>query len=195
MEFGRYNRNTTVPWPDNYYMETNPLRREELLKARLEEDDSEENQIRYQLWQSRYNGPGKKKAGADYYMRALLSMGAFVEKKSSFLGKKTYQKGVRMLRDTFCLDLLKEKPQYAYLWRDEFVHLWSIYIEACRDDRNYSSIMLGVGRMSQGSLVSKIKHDIHQKSVILPEELGLSEELIQFRQAAREAFSYYYPGA
>lgn len=187
-EFNNSFRNSQFTWPDNYYMETDAKKREGLLKAQLETDHSEENQVRYQIWTKRYTIPKKGVTGADYYMRMLIHMELLYEKKNSFFGKKSYQKGLAEIRDVFCLDLLKEKPELANLWKEEFVHLWTLYISSCKDDNNYNGILLGLGKMSKDRLESKIKNDVEHKAVVIPEELGLAEELTLFRQAAWEAY-------
>ena len=182
-----------LPWPDNYYTEMKPAKREMALKARLETEDSEENRIRYRLWERRYTLPGKGMTGADYYMKTVMVMGHLCENKNAFFGKRAYKKGIKELRHTFCLDLLKEKPQYADLWRKEFQNFWMLYIKCCTEDRNYSGIVMGMGQMSDDRLASKIYNDLHQKAEVIPEKLGLSEELTQFRQAAWEAYYRYFP--
>ena len=185
--------NKVFSWPDNYYFEIKPANREKALKARIETEDSEENRIRYQLWEKRYTLPGKGVTGADYYMKVVMGMGPLCESRNSFFGKKAYRKGMQEIRNTFCLDLLKEKPQYADLWRKEFQNFWVLYMKSCIEDRNYSGIVMGMGQMSEDRLSSKLYNDIQQKTEVFPEKLGLAEELAQFRQAAWEIYYRYYP--
>ena len=187
-KFDRTIRDNTFAWPEDYYLETDAKKREALLKAQLEKDNSEANQIRFLLWKKRYTIPGKGITGADYYMRMLLNLEIICERKKSFFGKKRFQKGIEEIRDVFCLDQLKEKPELADLWEKEFVNLWRLYITCCKEDSNYGGIILGVGRMSDNRLAGKIENDIEMKTGTIPEELGLSEELTQFRQAAWEAY-------
>ena len=192
LESNGIRRRRTLTWPDDYYGETDPEKRHELLKEQLSINDSEENRIRHKLFEKRYITPEKGITGTDYYMKVLMSMEKTAQLKKSFLGKKAYWKGLQEIRDIFCLDLLKEKPAWAGLWEEEFFHLWCLYIETCRDDNNYAGLLLGTGRMSKDRLIDKLKADIHHKSTELPESLGLSEELLSFRTAASEAFYSYY---
>jgi len=192
----RFNRNAREPsliWPDNYYLETNAKVREDILKSQLEKDPSKENLLRYQLWKKRYTLPGKGITGVDYYMKLVLSMELTAEKRNSLFGKKSFRKELGQIRDIFCLDQLKEFPDYAHLWKDEFLNFWSLYIEVCREDKNYTGELLGLGRISGERLTNKLKNDMEQKAVILPEKLGLSDDLSLFGEAAREAFCYYFP--
>lgn len=193
LELNRMARNRDLDWPDNYYLETDAKKRGELIKNQLEGDESEENRIRYRLWEKRYTIPKKGITGVDYFMKMALTMEKIAELKDSFLGKKAYRKGLLEIRDTFCLDLLKEKPAYAGLWKEEFINLWSLYIEICKDDKNYTSILLGTGRMSKERVIEKLKGDLYRKTVLLPEALDLEEELAPYRQAGSEAFYYYFP--
>ena len=192
LESREIRKNRVFTWPDDYYWETDPKKREEMLKDRLKEEDSEENQIRSRLFEKRYVTPGKGIRGTDYFMKILMTMEKIAEMKDSFFGKKSFQKGIREIRDTFCLDLLKEKPDYANLWEEEFINLWCLYIELCRDDNNYAGLLLGTGRMSKERLINKLEADLYHKSTELPEKMGLSEEMLPFRNAASEAFYRYY---
>ena len=187
--------NESVSWPDDYYLETSAEKRKAILEAQLASDDSEDNRIRYQLWEKRYTSPKKGFTGADYFMKTIITMETITDDHSIFFRKKRTEKEIRTIRDTFCLDLLKEKAEYSYIWKEEFLHLWRLYIEACKDDRNYSGLIMGTGKMSEKRLVSKLTNDIYQKSVLLPEKLHLSEELSEFREAAREAVRLYLPAA
>ena len=193
LEFNRMVRSQELSWPDNYYSETDGKKRGELIKAQLEKDDSEENRIRFRLWEKRYTSPKKGLTGVDYFLKMALTMEKIADLKDSFLGKKSFRKGVLEIRDLFCLDLLKEKQEYAGLWKDEFLNLWSLYIEVCKDDKNYTSILLGTGRMSKERIIGKLKGDIYHKTVLMPEALGLAEELTPYREAGSEAFYYYFP--
>ena len=185
-------KNQVLAWPDDYYWETDAKKREEMLKGRLIVEDSEENRIRSRLFEKRYVTPGKGIQGTDYFMKIIMTMEKIAESKDSFFGKKSFQKGIREIRDTFCLDLLQDKPEYSELWKEEFVNLWSLYIEVCRDDNNYAGLLLGTGRMSKGRLIEKLEADIYHKSTELPEQLGLAREMAPFREAASEAFYRYY---
>ena len=179
-------------WPENYYLETDAKKRKELLNTQLESDPTEENQLRQRLWEKRYTLPGKGMTGADYFMRVVLTMELVAEKSKSLFGKKTFREGIQEIRDVFCLNLLKENPDYSYVWKEEFVNFWSLYIEACKGDKNYTGLFMGLGHMSDENLRNKLKNDIGHKAVELPEKLGLSQELTPFREAGREAFSYYF---
>ena len=46
-------KNQVFAWPDDYYWETDAKKREEMLKGRLIEEDSEENRIRSRLFEKR----------------------------------------------------------------------------------------------------------------------------------------------
>lgn len=187
-----FNKDMALAWPDNYYSETKPAVREKLIKAQLEKDNSKENQLRYRLWEKRYTLPKKGMTGADYYMRVVMGMEFLCEQKSSLFGKRTVKKGIQEIRDTFCLDLLKDEPDYSALWKNEFLNFWSLYVEVCKNDKNYSGVILGMGKLSDNRLKSKLKNDIQRKTSEFPEELGLAEDLTLYRQAAWEVFSYYF---
>ncbi len=192
MSFNKNIREQSLSWPDSFYLETDAKKREELLKARLEQDDSEENRIRYQLLEKRYMKAGRGIDGTDYYMKILMTMEQTADLKDSFLGKRSFRRGLEEIRDRFCLDLLQEKPEYTSLWKDEFLNLWCRYIEACKNDKNYTGIVMGLGQMSDDRLIGKMSNDIDRKTLDLPEKLGLSQDLATFREAAQEAFQYYF---
>ncbi len=191
LDINKMKRQSELSWPDNYYSQTDASIREEILKRQLETEDSEENHIRYQLWKQRYAPSRKGLTGTDYYMRVVLDLERVFEDRNSFLGRRVYEKKIKEIRSTFCLNLLKQKPEYASLWVDEFIHFWSLYIDACKEDNNYGGIALGLGRMPKDRLMSKLRNDIYKKAVELPEEMGMADELQPYTQAALKCCSYY----
>ena len=193
LDLDRVKRQSSLSWPDNYYLETDVSRREEMLKKQLETEDSEENHIRYQLWKQRYVSPRKGITGADYYMRVVMDLEKVAKDRDSFFGRRAFEKKIREIRSTFCLDLLKKKPEYVGLWMDEFIHFWSLYIETCKEDSNYGGLALGLGRMPMDKLMNKLKNDIYKKAVVLPEEMGMADELEPYTKAALTCSSYYFP--
>ena len=95
-------------WPDNYYMETDGLRRKEYLNEALKKEDSHKNRLRQKLWENRYTNARGKYDKADHFLRAWLDLPILVKDMKGMFGKSRVRKGVQEIRDTFLLDLLRE---------------------------------------------------------------------------------------
>ena len=180
-------------WPDNYYMETDGMRRKEYLNEALKKEDSHENRLRQKLWEKRYTDARGRYDKADHFLRAWLDLPILVKDMKGIFGKSRVRKGVQEIRDTFLLDLLKENLENKDVWYREFVHLACFYIQVSTTDRSYTTTLFGIGKLPEDNLVKKIAADLCHKTITCPEILGFRKDQEVLAQAARDAFNLYYP--
>ena len=94
-------------WVEQYRREPEKEDRKEILdKAISEEGLTEENALRLQFFEARYEE--NKKVKIDHFIRGWMSL-AYVENESnSFFGKNRVKKEIAKIRSDFLLDLAKE---------------------------------------------------------------------------------------
>lgn len=175
-------------WVEQYRRETDKEDRKEILdKAIAEEGMTEENALRKQFFEARYEENAKVKI--DHFIRGWMSL-AYVENETkSFFGKNRVKKEIEKIRADFCLDEAKKHGEMGQrILYDEFYNTARLYISLCEEDKTYNSILLGLGRMKPAKLVAKIAADLYRVSYEIPQLIGMEEELIPFREALTEAF-------
>ena len=69
-----------------------------------------------------------------------------------------------------------------------------LYIDLCKTDRSYNSMLAGIITIKKEDVIAKIKKDIYETAVRLPKDLGMEEELSLLTNAAREIYELYFPG-
>ena len=90
-------------WPDNYYMETDGMRRKGYLDAAPQESDSRENQLRHMLWEKRYCNARGRYAGADHFLKVWMDLPFLAKSKEGLFGKSRVRKGVEEIRETLAV--------------------------------------------------------------------------------------------
>ena len=75
----------------------------------------------------------------------------------------------------------------------ELCNMTRLYLKLCKDDKTYSSIILGLGRMKDASLVQKMARDVFTLAYEIPRQTGLEEDFRLFTKAATDTFFEVYP--
>lgn len=184
-------------WPENYYRETDGAKRKEILKGRMSEmtsaEEETENQLRQKLWEARYLNRRGKQDGTDNYLKLWTMLPMAAEQKGSFFGKKAVRIFVEQVRKTFQMDLQMENPEYKNLWYDEYMNFFDFYITICKTDKSYTNVLFHLAKISGDQLIVKIAEDLREKTMDLPERLGLSQEFALFSMAAEDSFLRHFP--
>ena len=175
-------------WVEEYRQEVEKEERKEILdKAIAEEGLTEENALRKQLFEARYES--SKKGNIDHFIRGWMSLAYLENETNSLFGKNRIKKEVEQIRSDFCLDLVKEHGETGQkVLYDEFYNTARLYMGLCEEDRTYGAIILGLGRMKPEKLIAKIALDLYKVSSTIPSQIGMYEELEPFRKALTEAF-------
>ena len=68
-----------------------------------------------------------------------------------------------------------------------------LYLKLCKDDKSYSSILLGIGRMKDSSLVNKIAKDVYTLAYEIPQITNTVDVFRIFTKAATDTFYAVFP--
>ena len=180
-------------WVDAYTRELNKEKRVEILEQAIEEEGlSPENELRKKILEARY---GKsKERDIDYFVRGWMQLHYLRESRLRLFAKKSRAKDRDSIRSDFQLALADSYGEAGRrVFYEEFTNLARVFLELCRTDSNYSSVIFGLGKMKEKSLSTKIAKDFYNIAVRAPEELGMEEELAEFRRALVDVFCEEYP--
>ncbi len=185
-------RNT---WLEKFYHEIEREDREELFEQGLKEGGSaEENEIRRQLWDRRYTVDRKTRANVDNFFKGFLTMDNLGRTKPGFFNAKYIRKEIASLRTVWGMDLAEE---YGDLGRElhyeEMKHLARTYISVCQDDKNFSSMFFGVGKMSKEKLADKIAEKVYFLTREVPAMHHFEAQVEPFANAMIEVYFEMYP--
>lgn len=152
-------------WIIAFYKETDPVKRLELLKANTGDGESEKDKYRKQLWIARY---GKRTPVKDEFIRCLMEMKYLAEGTTVDLGGKRRKQGAKIAA-TLGLS------------------------ESSRGGRAFTSLVFGMGQMSEEGVTKKIAQQISMIAFHAPHLLHMEKEFALLQEAALEAFRQVYP--
>lgn len=180
-------------WVEQYMRETERARRKAILDEALQEEGmSPENELRQKLFEARYSR--SENPEVDYFIRGWMQMFYLGGAAHGLFAKRRIEKDAAAVLHDWRFDLAE---QYGEIGRtvlyEELYNMAALYISLCRNDRNYSAILLGLGRMKDENLVGKIAHDVYTTAVETPRAINKAEEFKLFTEAAVAAFCDLYP--
>ncbi|MDO4489537.1 MAG: hypothetical protein Q4B85_00470 [Lachnospiraceae bacterium] len=182
-------------WLEQFYHETEQEDREEIFQAGLKEEGmTRENEFRKKLWELRYVPCKGEKAPVDHYMKIFLSIDTLGRTKPGFFSNRFIQKEIQSLKGIMGMDLAEEYGEMGKeLLFEELKHLARTYITICQDDRNFSTMILGVGKLSKEKLTEKIADKVYFLTREVP-ALHHFEELVEpFSRAMIQVYYEMYP--
>lgn len=188
-------------WPENYYMETKPEKRKAILDGRMageirdtgvdseaeQKDASKEaddNYLRLELWEHRYE---KMRKGdiKDCFLAAwldLMLLGPMVDSK---FGRKNAKRQAIKAIDQMCIPQVEHYGKELLL--EELKHTVLLYCCTSMEDRQYSTIIFGFGRMKMDKIKLKLTAELQDVGISIPEKLGLKEEMALLTEAIEMA--------
>lgn len=180
-----------LAWPDSYYREREPRLRLELLDAADEQGlTPEDNRVRRELYEIRYpkNGPVK-----DTYLRAWMNLRFILTQKSSLFSRGMNPKQVMKELDLIGFDRLGEDASYRALLYQELYHLGMLYASLCTEDKNYTSLIFGLGSLSEEKLALKIGAEFQDIGVRVIELSKVDEKYRLWTDALTAAYCDLFP--
>lgn len=182
-------------WVEQYCLELDKTKRKEILDAAIEaEGQTPETEVRAKLWEARYARRPKETTDVDHYIRGWMTMYYLKNASKGRFGRKSLLKDKAQILDDWNVELVKaygeagEKALYQ-----EFCNMTRLYLKLCKDDKTYSSILLGLGRMKEASLVQKMARDIYNLAYVIPQRTDSEEDFRLFTRAATDTFYDVYP--
>ena len=178
-------------WPDSYYRERDPKIRLEILDAADARGlTPAENELRRKLFHLRY--PGVEKGERDLFIKAWLDMRFLAEQGDGFFARRRNPDKVRRILDRIGLSDVSDRMYRGVLY-EELVHLGMLYISLCEEDKHFSSVMFGLGQLSDDSRARKIRKEFRAVAVITPEKYGTRTEYPLWTEALTAAFESACP--
>lgn len=180
------------PWVRKYVHALKKKDRLEILEEAIaSEGMSPDNELRKKLMEARY----QKREGQDIdlFIRGWMSFYYLQNTLHSFFGKRRVKKELDAIRSDWQLELCREYGEAgAQVLYEEFCNMSLVYFDLCQRDKSYSSIILGIGRMKDSSLIAKIAKDVYTLAYVLPQETGTTEDFALFAKAATDMFCEQY---
>ena len=181
-----------------YYKETDPMKRKKLLEKSVEEGQTpEEDAIRRELWEIRYSEPSEaeKNSRADGFMRLWMSL----EYNRKSVGSLFRWKGARkevtgILKKLKFSEFQEKSPLHKELLYRECCHMVRTYITLCAQDKTYTSLAFGLMSLSNEQTDAKLRQDIQETAIDLPQAMRMEEELALVTRAAKEVYQEYFSG-
>lgn len=178
-------------WLEGYNMSITGEEKKKFLDMGLAEEASPENLLRQKLWEVRYTQKGKL-TGYDSFMALWMELGYEQKQMGHFFGKGRAKKKMQKLADSFMFAEGTTEALQEVLFK-EYVNLVAVYINLCQKDKNYKSIILGVGTMKEESLLYKIAEDVFATGCGAPILSGMTAEYELLMRATKAAFLSAFP--
>ena len=179
-----------------YYRETEPEKRKELLEQAIASgEEPEANEIRKEIWEARYKGLTNDGSLADGYLKFWMTIEFNRASGNRLFGSRSARKSLQKELDQVSFhELIQKSELHRELVYRECEHLVKLYMDLCQTDKSYNTILCGLVTMKKDDVKSKLKNDIYETTVKVPRDLGMEEELALLTKAARKVFEDYFPG-
>ena len=125
-------------WTKEFYQETDPAKRQQILKEHIGEEEAWEEEYRTRLWTARY---GQRRLQKDEFVRCLMELKYLVS----------------------------------------------------RGGRGFTSLVFGMGQLSEEGIAKKIAEQISMIAFKAPRLLRMEKEFTLLREAALRAYRQEYP--
>ena len=181
----------TIKILDNYNRTTDPLQKKDYIEQLLQNNAGEENLYRKHIWEARYCKNGTF-IDQDAFLNALLELSCQEEKLTSFLFKRKALKTMHSICSSLLLDQPLSPIQVDVLYH-ELKNVVSIYIELCRSDKKYGSVLMGLGTLKEADLSYKIAKQIYTIVCGTARICHMEAEFALLSQAGRDSFCSYFP--
>ena len=182
-------------WEREYYKELKREKRKEILEAAIaEEGMSPENELRTKLLELRYGKKIDRSNSIDYFIRGWMTLRFLSTNSGTLFFKKKAKRELGNVRKDWQFDLAEEYGETGQkVLYQELCNMTRVYLDLCQKDRNYGSILFGIGKIKEESLVNKIAKDIYTIAYEIPQMAGLEEELKLFTDAATRTLTDMFP--
>lgn len=177
-------------WTEAFYQETDALKRMEILKQNTDAEKSEADVFREKLWIARY---GKRNPKKDMFLGCLMEMKYLAEGSTlDFAGRKRRQ--AAQILNALCLSEMEWKgEEYREILLSELKNTFLCFMKISREGRGFTSLVFGMGQLSEEGVVKKIAEQISMIAFRAPHILHMDKEFILLQEAALQVFRQEYP--
>ncbi len=177
-------------WTDEFYREMDADKRLILLKENIASDPTEEDMFRKKLWIARY---GKKKPKKDAYVGYLMELKYFAEGGTLDIGGKKKRQAARIVTDMYLNSPEIREERYREILQEELKHVFLKFMEISREGRGFTSLVFGMGQLSDEGVIKKIAEQISTIAFRTPHMFHMDREFSDLQKAALLAFREEYP--
>lgn len=186
-------------WPYEYCRTTDAIERRVLLNLAIERGiDPDGNKIRMMLWNRRHPDAerqyAKGKVIVDEFLKAWMALDIISADVNSWFGRKKVIKETKKQLEILGKDAVSSYGKLGeQIYYEEMYQLTYLYMRLCEDDRNYNTIVMGVGKLKPEEYANKVAQNIYRVCYKLAIGLEMQEEFSVFQKAAQEAFYDMFP--
>ena len=177
-------------WTDEFYREMDADKRLVLLKKNIESNPTEEDAFRKKLWIARY---GRKKPKKDAYVGCLMELKYLAEGGTLDIGGKKKRQAARIAADMYLNSPEVQEDRYREILQEELKHVFLKFMEVSRQGRGFTSLVFGMGQLSDEGVIKKIAEQISTIAFQTPHMFHMDREFYILQQAALSAFREEYP--
>ena len=184
-------------WPEAYYSETDPSKRLKMLEASIAAGiDPEADAIRLELFHRRYEPNSNSDNGyADNFMRCFMRFTFLARNVPGPFGKSRARKQVLKNIDDLGLGPGAELDElHEQILYDEFIHAGRIYISLSVDSKQYTSVIFGIGKMSDRAVTKKLYNDLSSAGIEVADMFGIHKEMELWIKGLDAARARMLPG-
>ena len=177
-------------WTEEFYKETDAEKRLSLLKEHIGEEKTEAERFRENLWIARY---GKRKPRKDAFIGCLMQLKYLSESGSVDIRGKKRQEAAKVVASLGLSDADRRSEEEQEILQAELKNVFLKYIEVSRGGRGFTSVIFGMGQLSDESVAKKIASQISAIAFAAPHMLRMDKEFALLQKAALAAFRQEYP--
>lgn len=177
-------------WTDEFYREMDADKRLVLLKENIESNQTEEDAFRKKLWIARY---GRKKPKKDAYVGCLMELKYLAEGGTLDIGEKKKRQAARIAADMYLNSPEVQEDRYREILQEELKHVFLKFMEVSSQGRGFTSLVFGMGQLSDEGVIKKIAEQISTIAFQTPHMFHMDREFYILQQAALSAFREEYP--
>ena len=177
-------------WTDEFYREMDADKRLVLLKENIESNQTEEDAFRKKLWIARY---GRKKPKKDAYVGCLMELKYLAEGGTLDIGGKKKRQAARIVADMYLNSPEVQEDRYREILQEELKHVFLKFMEVSRQGRGFTSLVFGMGQLSDEGVIKKIAEQISTIAFQTPHMFHMDREFYILQRAALSAFREEYP--
>ncbi len=178
-----------MSWLEDFYTETDAEKRLWILKENQEEDLAAK-EYRKNLWVARY---GKRKPTNDAFVGYLMELKYLAEGSSLDPRGKKKRQAAKILVELGLGNPEALSPKQREILELELTNVFLKYIEVSREGRGFTSMVFGMGQLSEEGITKKIAEQISVIVFATPHMLRMDQEFTLLREAALNAYRKEYP--
>ena len=166
-------------WTDEFYREMDADKRLVLLKENIESNQTEEDAFRKKLWIARY---GRKKPKKDAYVGCLMELKYLAEGGTLDIGGKKKRQAARIAADMYLNSPEVQEDRYREILQEELKHVFLKFMEVSSQGRGFTSLVFGMGQLSDEGVIKKIAEQISTIAFQTPHMFHMDREFYILQQ-------------